>query len=111
MVFFFFSSSLPLKKPAGSRQALCYAGQRRKPFALQRTAGGRVEVAHPAVCREWHANISTKAPARAGSIFYGKRNTLQVRDLVQGFFVSGSNTPQCLFGSNSLSGLRNKQKM
>lgn len=28
---------------------------------------------------------------------------LQVRDLVQGFFVSGSNTPQCLFGSNSLS--------
>lgn len=35
---------------------------------------------------------------------------LQVRDLVQGFFVSGSNTPQCLFGSNSLSGLRNKQK-
>lgn len=83
----------------------------KKAFPLQRTAGGHVEVPHPAACREWHANISTKAPARAGSIFfYGKRNTLQVRDLVQGFFVSGSNTPQCLFGSNSLSGLRNKQK-
>lgn len=42
----------------------------KKAFPLQRTAGGRVEVPHPAACREWHANLSTKAPARAGSIFF-----------------------------------------
>lgn len=63
--------------------------EEKKAF-LQRAAGVVVRLhtlPGAEVCKHFD-----KGPSQSRKYFYGKRNTLQVRDLVQGFFVSGSNT-------------------